>query len=99
MLTRVRLEARGASATEVELILYPHAEHIERLLNVTVGRGECVIERDRAEPDGPFAWKGRLVLHPDMSDEPLTLAQRAEEDERHRVLEDVAALKQRGVAG
>lgn len=68
MLSRIRLDAYGGSADEVERTLYPHAAEMERLLGVSVSRGECVIERQVDEPeDGPFAFRGRLLLHPDIS--------------------------------
>lgn len=68
MISRIRIEAIGVTADEVERTLYPHADEIEKLLGVTVCRGECVIERDVAVPDGGFsAFTGRLLLYPDVS--------------------------------
>jgi hypothetical protein len=67
MLTRIRLDALGYTAEEVERTLYPHADKIEKLIGRGISRGECVIERDVVEPDdSKFAWKGRLVLHVDI---------------------------------
>lgn len=68
MISRIRLEAFGATADEVERTLYPHAEEIEKLLGRPVSYGQCVIERKLDEPSGSrFAFEGRLILHPDIS--------------------------------
>jgi hypothetical protein len=68
MISRIRLDAYGPTADHVERTLYPHADQIEKLLGVGVSRGECVIERQLEEPfDSPFTFKGRLILHPDIS--------------------------------
>ena len=72
MLTRIRLDAIGHTADDVEQTLYPHAELIEqKVLGRGMSRGECVIERDVAEPDdSKFAWKGRLLLYIDLDSPP-----------------------------
>lgn len=76
MISRVRLEAYGTTADEVERTLYPHADQIEELLNVQCSFGECVIERQLEEPDDcVYAFKGRLVIHPDTSENPAPLNQ------------------------
>lgn len=67
MITRIRIEACGATIDDVTATLYPHADLIETLLGVHVSRGECVIERQLSEPEASvFAYKGRLLLHPDI---------------------------------
>lgn len=69
MISRIRIEAYGHSADEVERTLYPHADLFEHVLGVSVNRGECVIERAQDYPDDSvFAFKGRLVLHPDIGE-------------------------------
>lgn len=74
MISRIRLDAYGKTADEVERTLYPHADEIERILNVFVSRGECVIERQMKEPDDSiYAFSGRLTLHPDTSTNPTPL--------------------------
>lgn len=70
MISRIRLDAYGKSPEDVANTLYPHADLIEgpAVLGVPVSRGECVIERQLGEPEGSaFAFRGRLVLHPDIS--------------------------------
>lgn len=67
MISRIRLDAYGTTADEVERTLYPHADEIEKLLGVSVARGACVIERNLNEPEeSVFAFQGRLVLHPEL---------------------------------
>jgi len=68
MISRIRIEAFGATADEVERTLYPHADEFEKVIGEKgLLRGECVIERDLAAPDGPYAFKGRLLLYADTS--------------------------------
>lgn len=67
-ISRIRLDAYGTSAGICAQVLHDHAAHIERLLGVSVSRGQEVIERQLAEPaDSMFAYSGRLLLHPDIS--------------------------------
>ncbi len=69
MISRIRLDAFGRTPDAVSETLYPHADLIEKMLGVDVCRGECVIERQLAEPEGSlFAFKGRLLLLPDISE-------------------------------
>jgi hypothetical protein len=76
MISRIRIEAFGQTAEAVERTLYPHADLIEEMLGISVARGECVLERSTEEPEGSrWAWKGRLQLHPDVSDNPTPLAE------------------------
>jgi hypothetical protein len=75
MISRIRIEAFGTTPNEVADTLHPHADLIEQMLGISVGRGEEVIERDTNEPFGSrFAYKGRLNLHPDISENPIPLA-------------------------
>lgn len=67
MISRIRMDAYGRSPADVADTLYPHADLIEEMLGVSVGRGEFVVERNLAEPDGVFAFKGRLILHPSLN--------------------------------
>lgn len=68
MISRIRLEAFGSTADEVERTLYPHADEFEKVIGEKgLMRGECVIERDLAVPEGPYAFKGRLLLYADTS--------------------------------
>lgn len=68
MISRIRMDAYGNSPGDVSNTLYPHADEIEKLLGVPVSRGEFVVERCLEEPDDSvFAFKGRLILHPDIS--------------------------------
>ena len=69
MISRIRLDAYGQTADAVERTLYPHADEFEKVLGVSVSRGECVIERQMEEQEhSMFAFKGRLILHPDISE-------------------------------
>lgn len=67
MVTRVRIEAEGASASEVEAILYATADALEERFTWLASRGEQVIQREVAEPDGFSAFTGRLILHPNVA--------------------------------
>ncbi len=74
MLTRIRLDAVGYTADDVERTLYPHADLIDKLLGREMARGECVIERDTNErPDTAGAWKGRLALYMPLSEPGVTV--------------------------
>jgi hypothetical protein len=75
MISRIRLDAFGRTAAEVEATLYDHADEIEKLLGVPTAHGECHIERTLAVPvDTVCDWSGRLLLHPDISTQPLVVA-------------------------
>lgn len=72
MISRIRIEAFGASAAEVEATLHAAASVIYRSFDDTVPDageklipdGEQHIERDLVEPAGTVdAWKGRMLLH------------------------------------
>ena len=69
MLTRVRLEADGCSATEVEAILHAAADVLDEALNLQAIAGEQIIQREMGEPMGRTAFTGRLVLHPNVADD------------------------------
>lgn len=63
--TRIRLEAMGRSASEVEGELIRAAREIQPGTPL----GDVVIERDNAEPDGSrTAWKGRGTMHPNTAE-------------------------------
>lgn len=69
MISRIRLDAYGRTPGDVSETLYPHADYIEEMLGVGVSRGEFVVERNLEEPEeSVFAFKGRLILHPDISE-------------------------------
>lgn len=69
LLSRLRLEAFGDSAAAVEWTLKRAARTIEETLDLEGCSGEQVIERDVGEPDGDFAYKGRLIYHPNVADD------------------------------
>ena len=72
MISRIRLDAFGESpqavASTFEIMVavlqaLPINDHADPVMP-----GECVIERDLNEPDDTrHAWKGRLVLHPNVA--------------------------------
>lgn len=68
-LTRVRLEADGHNAAEVEACLHKAATELEGHLQLESSWGEQVIERDVAEPMGHTAFRGRMILHPNVADD------------------------------
>lgn len=77
MVTRVRIEARGASAAEVEAVLHAAAAAFAEELGEDTAHGEQFIEREMAEPAGYTAFSGRLILHPNVaSDAPQVEALR-----------------------
>lgn len=67
--SRVRIEAFGADPHTVRYVLYDHAHHFSKVLGETsVSWGEEVLERDlNFTPSSDYAWKGRLILHCDVS--------------------------------
>lgn len=67
MVTRVRIDAEGASATEVEATLFAVADSLDATYRWHASRGEQVIERQLAEPPGFTAYRGRLTLHPNVA--------------------------------
>lgn len=67
MVTRVRIEAQGGSAAEVEATLRLVADTLESIYGWIASRGEQVIERQMAEPEGHTAHAGRLILHPNVA--------------------------------
>lgn len=68
MVTRVRIDADGATATEVEAVLRAVAEALEERYTWLAPLGEQVIERQLAEPEGATtAFRGRLTLHPNVA--------------------------------
>lgn len=78
MISRIRLEAFGATATDVERDLLGLAAKVSKL-NVNGNTpsdlmpGEQVIQRELNEPDGcRTAFSGRLILHPNVAEEQAT---------------------------
>lgn len=78
MISRIRVEAFGATAAEVEATLQAAARVIYRSFDDTLPEaepawpadGETHIERDLAEPLGTAtAWKGRMLLHLNVADD------------------------------
>lgn len=68
MISRIRLNSYGSTAALCSQVLHDHANLIEEMLGVSVSRGEEVIQRSLAEPDGcDYAYEGRLTLHPDVA--------------------------------
>lgn len=72
-ITRVRFDAYGPHAADVSDRLIGFATQVDGLLGVIeCSYGECVIERNLGEEDGtPYAWKGRLTIHPSIGREPF----------------------------
>lgn len=66
-LTRVRLEAQGPSAAEVEAALVSAACEINERLSLESGFGEQFTQREMGEPEGDTAFSGRLVMHPNVA--------------------------------
>jgi hypothetical protein len=66
MISRIRIDAFGASAADVEHSLFVAYAHFNDALELNAMPGEQVIERDLVEPHGTrHAFKGRMILHPD----------------------------------
>lgn len=67
--SRVRVEAFGAEPHTVQYVLYDHAKHFSKVLGETcVAWGEEVLERDlNFSASSDYAWKGRLILHCEIS--------------------------------
>jgi hypothetical protein len=64
MISRIRIDGSGESAADVEAGLHDAADRVEAAFAPhAVKRGEQVIERDLEEPDGSFAFIGRLLLY------------------------------------
>lgn len=63
---RVRIDAFGESASEVEATLLEYAGRCDAATQASeVTYGECVIERNLEEQYGaPYSWRGRMILHP-----------------------------------
>lgn len=74
MVSRVRIEAFGFSAADVERSLRLAATAMDAHLGLESSWGEQVIEKDMAEPvDSVFHFKGRLILHPNVARDALQL--------------------------
>lgn len=86
LIARIRIDAYGSTAGETELMLLNFATECDKATGrPTCAYGEQVIERNMDEPYGStFAFKGRLILHPDLGMEPFvpTTKLRAELDKR-----------------
>lgn len=72
MISRIRIEAYGRAASDVEHQLLAFGEKCDVALNVvSCASGEMVIERQLAEPYGSeFGFKGRYTLYPDIGTAP-----------------------------
>lgn len=79
LISRVRLDAFGRSAAEVEATLLDYATRSDMAAErQSCAYGECVIERNLLEEWGDsYSWKGRFVLHPDIGQ--VTSSERAKE--------------------
>lgn len=70
MISRIRFDAFGSTAAEVENWLRAAASQTNHDLALQSSFGEQVIERSLAEPEGSrFAFKGRLILHPNTAED------------------------------
>lgn len=83
MITRIRIDAQGATAAEVESHLHWMAAQIAEALGEVAGTpdpqtkreptiscGEQLIERQVREQQGSFcAHTGRLIVHPNVADD------------------------------
>lgn len=80
MVTRVRIEAQGATAAEVEAHLQCAADAVAGYLGESEPiKGEQFIERDQSEPEGYTAHKGRLLVYLNVaSDSPQVVVLRRE---------------------
>lgn len=69
-LTRIRLEAEGHTASDVDFALRRAAEVMEDMLFLDASPGECVIQREQGEPNGAeTSYSGRLILHPNVAED------------------------------
>lgn len=73
-IARVRIDAYGESAGEVEATLLEYASRCDAASQASeVAYGECVIERNLDEEWGKtYSWRGRLILHPTIGSIPST---------------------------
>ena len=68
MISRIRIEAFGPSAADVEAQLQHAAQVADDGLKLDALQGEQVIERDCSAPaDSHYSFKGRLILHPNVA--------------------------------
>lgn len=76
MISRVRFEAYGPTAAEVEKQLLEFASVCDSAISVeSVAYGEMVIERQLTEAYGSeYAFKGRQTLHPSIGVAPFVPA-------------------------
>ena len=67
-ISKVRIEAFGTSAGEVQATLMEMGERCDAASEApSCSYGECVIEADLAVPWGsPYKWHGRLTIYPDI---------------------------------
>jgi hypothetical protein len=69
MISRIRIDGFGHSASEVETWLWAAASRMNDDLQLDASFGEQVIERDLPEPHGSrHAFRGRLTLHPNTAE-------------------------------
>jgi hypothetical protein len=79
LVSRVRVDAFGRSASEVESTLLEYGKRCDMAaVRPSCSYGECVIERNLNEEWGAeYSWKGRLVIHPDIGQ--VTSSERAKQ--------------------
>lgn len=69
MISRIRIDAFGASAADVEHALMAAYARFNEVLELDASPGEQVIERQLEEPYGTrHAFNGRMTLHPDVQE-------------------------------
>lgn len=68
LVSRVRVDVFGRSASEVESTLLEYAKRCDMAaVRPSCSYDECVIERNLLEEWGAeYSWKGRLTIHPDI---------------------------------
>ena len=72
LIARVRIDAVGKSAAEIEATLLEYASRCDGAMEVNeCSYGECVIERNLEEQWGDsYSWRGRITLHPSIGSIP-----------------------------
>lgn len=70
MISRIRIEAFGHTAAEVENWLTALASRVNFDFGLQSSFGEQVIQRNVGEPEGTrLAFNGRLILHPNVAED------------------------------
>lgn len=67
MITRIRIEGRGATAAEVEAHMNAIADALDEKFDLQSGRGGQFIQRDAKEPDGYTAFTGKMTMYPNVA--------------------------------